>query len=500
MPVDTKHPDFCAHEPEWQLMRDAIAGARQIKQKGEVYLPKLFQQPQTEYDDYKLRAVWFGATGRTAEAFLGMLTRKLPVVKSTGIDAILLDCDLQGNPFTAHCQSTLWELDCVARAGTLIDYSVELNRPYVTAYTTEQIWNWRYERVAGQVALTLLVLFEISSDYSPLTGQEAPDEYCTGQYEQWRELRLRAKGTPEAPTYEVVQRVFRKKIAGKDQPTGTQAMTQQEFVIISEVTLSRRGVPLTAIPFVPHGMGTQRMSPTKPILLDMAEVNAADYRNSADEENALHVAGLPTPWAAGFTDSNEQVLALGVSRAWVTDKENASCGFLEYTGAGVQSIREAKTNKREMMAAMGARILDAPQASAEATDTVKLRQTSESNVLTDLAASAEQSLSEVLRWLVWWNGTAEKMEELRNTVYLTINKDLLGSKLDAAMLSALVATFQGGGMSFATFFWNMQQGNMYPDGTTEEKEKEAIQQNPPPPPLPVDPNKKTDDPPTPAAK
>lgn len=499
MPVDTPHCDYLEHAPVWKMMRDCLAGSRAIKAAGELYLPRLFEQPDPGYADYKLRAMWYGATSRTAEGFQGMLTRKDPVVTAPGAEALVEDCDLQGNPFSAHAESVLWELIQVARCGTLVDYSTEAARPYVTTYKAEEIINWRAERIGGKMVCTLVVLFELATDYQAVTGDAVTDEYSTKVYEQWREVRLvnapaqsdDATVVTSAPVTSVVQKVWRRQLAN-----GTKASRKANsqpadkgtngFVLISTTTLTRRGEALTEVPFVMHGMEANRYRISKPILLDCAELNIGDYRNSADEENAIHIAGLPTPWAAGFVDDTNTTLALGTSKAWVTTDPTAQCGFLEYTGAGVQSIQAAKSEKRQAMAALGARVLDSnPSKAAESTDTVKLRQTGESNVLTDLACSAEQSLSDVLRWLVWWNGTVAKREDLQKTVFVAINKDLLGSKLDSATMTALFAGFQANSISFDTLFWNMQQGNMYPDGTTSEKEKTAIQQNPPPPALPA---------------
>jgi len=474
MPVDSEHPQFTARKPEWKTIRDAIAGGRAIHAAGPDYLPKLYQQSPEDYADYNGRALWYNATGRTAEGFQGMLTRKPAVITATGIDEILDDCDLQGNSFQSHVQSIIWELLCPARFGTLIDYSTEATRSYVTSYATEDIINWRHKRINGVMALSFVMLHEISSEWSPLTGDDQPDKYEVPAYHQWRELSLEPFGLGHT----AIVRVFRKKATGKA------SAAKEEFVMISETELSRRGFRLDFLPFVFHGLEAHRATPSKPILLDLADVNISDFRNSADRENGLHVAGLPTPWAAGFTDSNKDTLTLGTSRVWVTEETDAQCGYLEYSGSGLKSIAEAQKEKRDMMAALGARILDAPTNSAEATETVRLRQTSESNVLTDLAACAEQSASEVLRILRWWTGTETDLAALHDSTFVAINKDLVGSRLDPTALTALIGGFQSNALSFETFFHNLSQGNIYPDGHTIEKERTGIANNPPPPALP----------------
>lgn len=476
MPVDTVHKEYNEHLPDWELMRDSVEGSDAIKKRCQKYLPRLYDQQPEEYDKYRLRALYFGAPARTLEAFQGMLTRKAPKVNTPEEKSeFLIDCDLRNGSFIAHIQSVLWELLQVARAGTLVDWSESLARPYITTYEAEDIINWGTTRVSGQTVLSFVMLKETSNEWRAETGHPMPDEYEKPEYDQWRELKLVSLGESYNATYTV----WRKKhdATGKD-----------SFVSIENGLLTRRGTPLNFLPFVFHGLGADPMDPEKPIAKDLAEVAIAQYRNSADYENGLHIAGLPTPWAAGFTDDTKTTLTLGVANAWVSPDVNAKCGFLEFTGQGLGALKEAIKEKSEMMAALGARILDAPTNAAEATETVRLRQTSESNILTDLAASAEQTLSQVLRIAEWWAGTAAKPNDLRDKVFVAINKDLLGSKLAPAQLTALLQAVQSNSMSFDAFFWNMQQGNMYPDGHDLEAEKTAIEQNPPPPPLPLDPN------------
>lgn len=459
-------------------MRDAVAGGRVVKLQTTKYLPSLYDQLPTEYAAYILRAMYFGAPARTLEAFQGMLTRKPAKIEAEkDLENFLNDCDLRGAKFISHIQSILWQMLVTARAGTLVDYSAEALAPYLTLYEAEKVINWDSSLIEGKMMITFVILEEESTKYEASTGAPVPDAYEKPTYQQWRELRLDGTDNSRKAIVKVWRRNHMAKAGDKD-----------EFVLISETPLARRGQPLQFLPFVFHGLGASPICPEKPIALDLADVAIAQYRNSADYENGLHIAGLPTPWAAGFTDDTKTTLTLGVANAWVSPNVDAKCGFLEFTGTGLGALKEAIKEKSEMMAALGARILDAPTNAAEATETVKLRQTSESNVLTDLAGCAEQSLSLVLRLAEWWMGTRPNPNDARDKIFVAINKDLLGSKMPPAQLTALLQAVQAGNLSFEAFFWNMSQGNMYPDGHDLEKEKTALEQNPPPPPLPVDPN------------
>lgn len=67
MPVDSKHPLWLANQPRWERCRTALQGQDAVHAAGEKYLPKLAGQDKAEYDAYKGRAMFYGATARTEE-------------------------------------------------------------------------------------------------------------------------------------------------------------------------------------------------------------------------------------------------------------------------------------------------------------------------------------------------------------------------------------------------------------------------------------------------
>src|SRR5688572_25887656 len=81
MPVNSLHPDYLEALPAWMRARDVIAGEDAIKGAGERYLPRLEAQSDAEYAAYKARAVFFNATARTADGYVGMICRRAPFIK-----------------------------------------------------------------------------------------------------------------------------------------------------------------------------------------------------------------------------------------------------------------------------------------------------------------------------------------------------------------------------------------------------------------------------------
>lgn len=469
MPVNTPHPDYSAHAPTWQAITDTLAGAQQIKRSGEAYLPRLAGMTDEDYQAYKLRTVFFNATARTADAYRGMIMRKAPVTTATGLEAFLQNVDLHGNPWNGYCEEIVAANSSLSRAGTLVDWNENERRPFLTHYVAANVLNWEVETVNGQPTLTLLVLQEWSSTVMQ-AGEASKDRFCQPSIPQWRVFEALSTG--------VICTVWR-----RDASQTAPAKDGEKFVIVSETIMQRRGKPLKWIPFVFHGLGQDRVTPCTPMLADMVEVQLGHYRLSADYENGLHMCGLPQPWAKLFTPpEGSKVLTIGTTRAWISDDKDAECGYMEFSGAGLEAIRHAMDDKKKDMASLGARAIQPEKADAEAFDTVKMRANAETASLNTVATASSRSLSEVLAWALWWTGADEN--PALNEALVTINSDFVAASIDPTMLTALMAAFQGNLISWEVFFYQMQKGEMYPAGRKIEDEEKAISANPLPPPVP----------------
>jgi len=465
MPVNVPCAEYTEHAPAWEIIEDCIEGELAIKGAAETYLPLLYKEEKATYEARKDRASFFNGTRRTYEAWHGLITRKPPTVTSPeGMDAFAQDCTLTGQSFISFCDSVVGAVIKFARAGTLIDWHDEDKRPYLTHYCAEHIINWSTRSINGRPELALLVLEECSSEIFTAANETAEsDEFTPPEFDQWRVFTLEQI---DAKTYRVRMRLFREN-----------AQKEGEFVVVEEKFPERRGAPLQRIPFVMHAAHLgNRYEVCPPPLLDIALLNLAHYRDSADLRNGLHIAGTPTPWAAGFTDDDDTELLLGVSTAWTSSDPNAKCGFLEFSGAGLQAIAADMTALESQMAALGARAMMPQKADAEAFQTVALRSSSETANLSSIAASASRTLTEVLQWAAFWmatNSTATPSDVADASV--TYNTDLNTGGANPAIITALLQAFQSGAMSWETLFHNFAKAELYPEGRTLEDEQAAIE-------------------------
>lgn len=477
MPVSTPHPEYIEALPTWELVRICIAGQAAVKKAGVMLLPQLAGQTPEEYAAYVARANYVNCTGRTHEAMLGFLFRKPPEDDlPAGIEMLTNDADLAGSPLFSYARQVTAAACGLGRAGTLVDYSDDEKRPYLSFYPALSIINWQTERVKGKQVLTLLVLAEVISRPNPA------DPFNPDTVTQYRSLRLQ-------PATENGERIATCQIwetpknatagtAVRNLPgTGSAAMaTAGAETITKEYTFTRRGIALNFIPFVFHGADNPGTGIGKSPLEDIANINVSHFQTSADLENALHICGVPTPYACGFGEGDTK-LFLGSKYAWTTDNVEATCGFLEFTGQGVEPLHKAIEQKQAQMAAVGAGLIEPQKSTAESYDTVALRASAETSVLARIGMLVSETISLALQIADWWTGTAA---ELNQEIKFALNTDFASAAIQPEMLTGLIAAYQQGAISKKTLFHNLERGELYPNGWTYDEEETEIEANPPP--------------------
>ena len=93
-------------------------------------MPKLSEQTNQEYEAYKTRALFYGATPRTLQGLVGSVMRKEPVVEvPKALEDHLTDVTLTGISFAAFAKTTLEEVLKTGRYGVLVDAP-----RYITVY------------------------------------------------------------------------------------------------------------------------------------------------------------------------------------------------------------------------------------------------------------------------------------------------------------------------------------------------------------------------------
>jgi hypothetical protein len=164
MPIDKPRAEVGLMLPKWQRCRDVVAGEDAVKLAREQYLPRLGGQTNEEYDAYLMRALFYGGTGRTKSALVGLALGKDPQIHF--VEAFkdhLDDITLDDTPLTSFIAKVLGEVIEVGRYGFLVDMPDTANsdqRPYWVGYAAEDILHWSTVRRGGDRVLSLVILRE----------------------------------------------------------------------------------------------------------------------------------------------------------------------------------------------------------------------------------------------------------------------------------------------------------------------------------------------------
>ena len=105
--------------------------------------------------------------------------------------------------------------------------------------------------------------------------------------------------------------------------------------------------------------------------------------------------------------------------------------------------------------------------SVEAADTIRTRQSGEQSVLRSLAHTVSHALTVSMNWLMPWLGAT-------GTVKVELNKDFVDARLDPQEQLALMTQLQAGTISFETYYYNLQRGELTRPGVEAEEEKALI--------------------------
>lgn len=430
-------PEYSECLPDWQLIRHCMEGERSIKRHGDKYLPRPNPADDSEenklrYEQYKTRAVFYNVTRRTVLGLIGQVFRKNPEYTiPASLEFIKADVDGGGVSLWAQCHKTLMTTLAYSRCGLFVDYPAvpgavsrrqmeeEGIRPTIVRYDPWDIINWRTRRVNGEHRLSMVVLKE----RQPKREDEEDGSFEVQMEDVYRVLRLDRDNL-----YEV--EIYRSESKG-GLLTASPGETYRP--------MDSRGRRLNYIPFIFAGAVNNDPDVDYPLMLDIAGLNIAHYRNSADYEENVYMCGQVTPYLTGLTDDwVENHLSDGVrfgNRGGILLPENGTAGMLQAQEKGV--IKEAMDQKEQQMIALGAKIIETSNVERREVE-VLIRDFGEHSVLTTVTQNVSEAYEKALMW------AQEFVSDSQEIITYQLNRDFQMNSLDANEQAQLVAMWQSG--------------------------------------------------------
>lgn len=478
MSVKAEHKDYAAMLPKWNRCIDVCKGQDAIHGAGVAYLPKLTEQTDTEYAAYRDRTPFYGATWRTITGLQGMIFRKPPSVSvPKSIEEMLKDINLSGTPLHIFALEASEECLKLGRVGVFVDFpevsegataadmGVQNLRPSMKLYSAVSIINWKTANIRNQTKLCMVVLRE-------LVDKDGEDEFEVLEQVQYRVLDL-VPYLNEAGEllYKYRVRVFEVK-SGPGQKDVDVLIEGPFYPMINNKNLED-------ISFQFIGVDDVSWKVDEPPLIDLVDMNLSHYRTMADYEHGCHFTGLPTAVISGFTPEVAEgepssKFCIGSMTAWVFPNASAKATYLEFTGQGLQSLKENAEKKENYMAVLGARMLEAQVRGVESANTAAIHRGGEQSMLSSVAQAISIGIEKCLKVFVEFAG--ESPEDTK----FDLNRDFFPVPMDALTLTAIIAGWQNNAYSYDTMFANLKKGEIIPIGKTVEEEQAELKKNPPP--------------------
>lgn len=434
--------------PRWELIRDCLSGQPAIKKagtNGDKYLPRpnatdTSPENLSRYLQYVERAVFYNVTQRTHSGLVGQVFQREPVIELPALlEAMGEDVDGGGVSLIQQAKKALGFVLAYGRCGMLADYPKTAApssrkdvldgklRPSVVLYDPWAVINWRTITVGARKLLSLVVINEeyIVDD----------DGFEMIEDNQWRVLSIEPDfidGDPNPAAGRYRAAVWRQDLANGG--------------VFSEVEASNpvdsSGSYLREIPFTFIGALNNDPNVDAPPMYDLASMNVAHYRNSADYEESCFLAGQPTPVFAGLTkDWVNTVMGGKVSvgaRAGVMLPAGGTWGLMQATANSMPM--EAMVAKERQMVALGAKLVE--QQSVQRTlGEARLEYATEISVLGSCAKNVASAYQHILKWCGAYAGTDEEST-------IELNPEFELGRMDAQERAALLAEWQGKAITF----------------------------------------------------
>ena len=401
MSVDIEHPEYKTFIGEWESIQDCCEGQRAVKHKNVKYLrPMEGVSPRdSRYQNYLNRAVFVNFTGKTREGLTGAIFRNSPDYDLPPETEYLdRNADGAGESLVSLTKDVVGEVIAKGRHALLVDYPPvdtgmsleEANelapKATINRYTCENFINWRIEIINGQKMLTLAVLCELYDSND--------DEFDYEESKQYRVLRLR------------------------DGVYTQQLYKELEPITDEYVPTKADGQPFSFIPLFIVGSENNDTTVDIPPLGDIAAINLAHYRNSADLEENCFVHGQLTIGVsssmslAQFQEANPDGIMVGSMAGHFLGE---SGGFSSIQASENQLADKLMERKEEQMRKLGARMISLT-ANKTATQTL-IEASGETSIMATISKNVSEAIEKCLEWCGMFMGASTMPKFLLSTKF-----------------------------------------------------------------------------------
>lgn len=475
----------------WQTIRDCVAGEKKIKTRDipftrtidgvtinqnqtptfiqPIYLPMPNPTDQSNdnrarYFQYIQRASFTGYTARTLKGQMGMVFKSKPRIDMPPAFKYLeTNVDGSGIGIQQQSQEVSRDVSSVGRAGLYVDHPSTEGQTSkadqeaggvnatINFYNAESILDWDCRKIGARTVTSYVKLREEKCDRNEQT-LEAEIKF------NYRILRLSIDGVYTVEVLDEDGGVVTPEFAPEDGSGNTFDHITFHFV----------------------GAVNNRPNIDDAPLQEIADVNIAHYRNSADFEESTFIVGQPTVTVTGISETwAKNVFGGGVgigSRAILAGPKDSSFGLLQVSANTMPEV--GMKHKEEQMIALGARLI---------TTTAQIKTATEANINYEAEASSlsigignvntayDAAIMDVA--LFTFNSEQQAKSAAESAVFL-LNSEFLATSLTGEQAVQLQALWLGGSISKSVLDTAFQKGGIIDESVNLEVMNSEIEETP----------------------
>jgi hypothetical protein len=434
-----------------QLPRALMGGTREMRKKGEAFLPREPDESDALYKRRLARSKLFNGFRKTVRDMTGKVFAK-PIALGDDMPEVVQgwceNIDLAGRNLQVFARDVFADglvagvsyihvdMPPAIPNATLADERRMGMRPYFVHVPAEHLLGWKSETIGGVETLTQARIMECVSE---------PDG-------EWHEKDVHQVRVLLPGAWQIWRQMGEKN----------------EWMLYAEGTTS-----LNAIPLVPFYACRTGFMTGEPPLEDLAFVNEQHWQSESDQRNILHVARVPILFMAGIPEADVPNLKVSANALTTAQAENARLEYVEHSGRAISSGREDLKDLEFQMSQHGMElILPTPgtqTATGKAIDSAAMHAP-----LAAMALNLQDALEEAFAYAGEYAGLGDD-----GAGSVTVNTDFGVSMRDAADLTALVQMRNAGDITRERLLMEMKRRGVLADDLDIEAELDELENEAP---------------------
>ena len=447
--VSFERPELREVMIKYILIRDCLLGESNIKDKGDIYLPRpsdeISEEEETRYQKYLSRATFLNATGLTQRTIVGKLLSKPPSIELPAPMDKLRD-NVNGEGLSIHqmIEQALAETFAMGRCGLYADFrardtsatpsiaDIEDLSPTITFVKAENIINWRLDKNRKKV--TMIVVREFYETY---------EKFAVNRLPQFRVFMLDESDQLTVTIYRANEKEL------MDQMLDKRVMEEVKYSPYATYQpLMANGQRWNVIPFSLIGSTDNDWTVDEPPLYQIATYDVALYRNSADIEEAAFYVGQPTPYVAGITqqwadDMGIRRMKYGSGRFLPLQDPNAKVGLVQ---ANPDTMLDKLIDyKMAILRHLGATVFSTEKLAEDQTATGAIYQALQIHApLVTTSRNVVEAFSKVLEYAGMFVSESLSADDLE----VKLNSEILDNPLGVTGLQITLELYKNGIITF----------------------------------------------------